>query len=237
MAKAVTNALELPGKSLDFVKNNWKMFILVNILSVLSGIAALFDSSNNSNDRMFGGVGSGPFTANGLADELGVGIGLLIVFAIVAIFLNAMNTVLQLRASKGQKPDFKTLVEAAKKYWLPLIGLEILSALMVLGGLVLLIVPGIIILGRIIYAPFFMVDRDLSIVDSLKASNELSKAHQGVTWGAIGVYILVNIAGSFLAYIPRIGMLLSVLFVVAYSLVLSIRYIELRPAKSRPSSI
>ncbi len=226
----VGSVFDLPGKSVRIVKENWQMFAVVNILALLSALFAIPDSNNNDGND-FGKYGyDGTLSGVELASIIGGSFIIAVIIAIAAIFFYALATSLELRSARGEKPEFKTLFEDGKKYWLRLFGLTILSALMILGGLILLIIPGLIVIGRIIFAPYVMFEKDLSITKSLKASNEMSKGNAGLVWAAIGMTISLAIIANLFSYIPYIGPLLTTVIAIAVSLIVVLRYFEMKKA-------
>jgi hypothetical protein len=228
--KNVGSVFDLPAKSYEIVKNNWQMFAVVNVLSLISAFFALGGPDNNKTNP----YSNGAFDTGGFASgwELAAVLGLSFIFAIaflaLSIFLYAMSTVLKVEASKGKKPDFNTLVEGGKKYWLRILGLSVLSGLIVLVGLILLIIPGIFAIGRVAMAPFFMIDKDLGVIDSLKASNEMGEKHWQAVWAAILLFIGISIIAGIVSGIPYIGALISAIGVIAFSLILPLRYLQLK---------
>lgn len=229
------SAFDLLPKSWEIVKNNWQAFAVVNILSLLSAFFALFPDYQDKSDKAFtSGYPVAGLSGFELGSLLGLGFLLVIVVAAASVLLYAMLTVLQVRSSESKLPTPSALFEAANKnwLWLRLVGLAILSGLIILVGLILLIIPGIIAFGRIVMAPYFMVDKDLGVMDSLKASNALAKEHPGKVWAAIGVMILVSIGAGILNSIPSIGPLLGTLLAIAFSLVLVLRYQQLKTLKA-----
>jgi Uncharacterised protein family (UPF0259) len=229
--KTVGSVFDLPEKSFNIVKENWQMFAVVNVLTLLAALFS-FDNSDSARENKYGANSAfdiGGFASGSeLAAIIGLGLAALILVLALAIFLNAMSTALEVRTSKGEKPDFNSLIDAGKKYWARLLGLTILSGLIVLGGLILLIIPGIIAIGRVAMAPYHMVDKDLGIMDSLKASNEMGKTHWQAVWAAILLMIGIGLITSILGVIPVIGSLLGTIVTIFLSLVLPLRYLELK---------
>jgi hypothetical protein len=93
-----------------------------------------------------------------------------------------------------QKPPFATLFDAWDCFWRYL-GAGILYCLIVLGGLILLIVPGIIWAVKFSLCYYFVIDKGLGPIEALKAS---SRATMGVKWRLFGFGILcalINLLG------------------------------------------
>jgi hypothetical protein len=225
--KTVGSVFDLPEKSFNIVKENWQMFAIVNILSLISAAFAL-TGADKDNNNMYSNSNFGLASGGELAAVLGLGLIFFLVLVALSIFLYAMSVVLQVRASKGQRPNFNELVEGGKKYWLRIIGLSILSGIIVVVGLILLIIPGIIAIGRIAMAPFHMVDKDLGVMDSLKASNEMGKKHAGAVWAAILLFFGISIIIGIISGIPYIGALIGAVGAIVFSLILPLRYLELK---------
>lgn len=227
----IGSAFDLLGKSLDIVKKNWQVFAAVNILTIISAIGKA--SGNNHYERH--GYWSyqpmnnwGGLSGTGLAAVIGAGFLLVLIFAVIGIFLYAMSVSLQVKSTAGKKPELSELFEDGKKYFFRIIGVSLLSGLIILVGLILLIVPGIIALGRLIMAPYYMVDKDLGVMDAIKRSNDNAIGKMGLIYGAIGVTILVAIFAGIIGVIPVLGPLAGAAITIAYSLVIPLRYQQLK---------
>lgn len=105
----------------------------------------------------------------------------------------------------GQKPDFKDLYYTTKLFNFILASL--IKAVVVIVGFILLIIPGIILSIKFQFFEYFIVDKKMDAVDSLKASWKITK---GVKWNLFlfGLLLaLINILG-FLCFI--IGLVIAV---------------------------
>ncbi len=106
----------------------------------------------------------------------------------------------------GQKGEFGDLVSGGRWFVNYLIA-SVLYALMVLGGLVLLIVPGIILGIRFQFFGYLIVDKNLGATEALKKSWAMTK---GSVWDLflLGVVLaLLNLAG---ALVLMVGLFVSV---------------------------
>ncbi|QQR82845.1 hypothetical protein IPJ70_01915 [Candidatus Campbellbacteria bacterium] len=83
----------------------------------------------------------------------------------------------------------------------------ILSAISVLIGLVLLIVPGIMLQIGLMFVPFLILDKNMQPVAALKESWRLTKGYKWKLFGFLCILILVNIAGILAAFV---GLLVSI---------------------------
>lgn len=206
------SAFSLFSKSYDLVVRYWQMFALLSVLPFLS----LLGNSKAENRE---------FDFPPISVNLIIAVALFgVVFAVIALIIQVMTTSLELEVGKGKTPDLTFLWNVAKKFWLRQLGLYIVIGLTVLGGLILLIVPGFIMLRRYFLAPYVMLDKDLSISDSMRRSADLSKPYGGSIWGIIGVSILL----SFPSIIPRVGAYIAFILALFYSVAPALRYLELK---------
>ncbi len=93
-----------------------------------------------------------------------------------------------------QKPSFATLFDAWDCFW-RYVGASILYGLIILGGLILLIVPGIVWAVKFSLCYYFVIDKGLGPIEALKAS---SRTTMGVKWQLFGFGILcalINLLG------------------------------------------
>lgn len=155
-----------------------------------------------------GGPGSGwqDEEAGGLGVGLAVGGTLLSVF--VGIPLGFGVTKAHLSASRGQKPTWGDLGYAfGPRYW-PSVGLGLLSALIVVGGLLLLVVPGIYWAVRLAFTQQRFVEDGLGVRDAIRASFADTK---GRWWNVFGLFwmsvllvlggLLALVVGIFVAFV------------------------------------
>jgi hypothetical protein len=225
----IGSAFDLLGKSYEIVKKNWQAFAVVNILAILSAFFAAISPDKGNDNWVLKTAGKWEGVSGlELASILGAGFLALLLLIIVAIFLYAMATSLEVKSTAGKKPDISELFEDGKRYFFRIFGLVILMGLIIVAGFLLLIVPGIIAIGRLVMAPYYLVDKDLSIMQALKQSNDKAIGNMGRIYGAIGVTILVAIFANIIGAIPVIGALIGVAITIAFSLVVALRYQQLK---------
>jgi hypothetical protein len=224
-SQQIGSAFDLLGRSVELVRRNWLAFLVVNIIGLLGALAAFMPGT----DTEF--INAANFDT---AAILSVGLAVMVVVAVVNIFLYTMMTSLQVRASGGQQPAIGELARDGAKYFFRLLGLIIIEVVIIVLGLLLLIVPGIIAIGRLAMAPYFMLDKNLSIGEALSQSNRMGKAYFGKIWAAIGVFILVSIGASIIGGVGDIGQLLGALIAIAFSLILPLRYQQLKNLPTEP---
>ena len=223
MAKDTTgkpvSAFDLFPQSVKLIRENIKLFAIVYSVPVLMTLLQLFNSGGDTtvDTTTLGNVNA--------AAVLGVSAGVAAVILVVGGILEVMSLGLELAVVKGVKTDLAKLWELTKKYFFRLIGLGIVVAVVVLVGFLLLIVPGFFMIRNYLLAPYFMVDQDLGIMDSMKKSKEMAQANSGAIWGLIGVTILIAVVPSFLG---TIGSVAASLLGIAYSVAPALRYVELK---------
>ncbi len=238
------SVFDLPAKSWKFVKDNWIMFAFVNVFTLLGALSEISQNENTTvdttTDLQNALMPGSAFINDNLGLTAGVALAVVLIVGVIMLFFAAMSTSLSLRSVDGEKPTAGELFETAKKYWLRQLGLIIVIAVIVIVGLILLIVPGIIAILRLSMAPYLMFDRDLSIMDSIKASNELTKKNMGAVAAAIGLYLLISIGLSILGEIPVVGPLALAIGSIIFSLIMVLRYRELtsgsKAASTTPAS-
>jgi hypothetical protein len=163
----------------DTMKNNIAFFI---IMIIILWVAAAVPS----------GLGSMSYRMSvGAAAIFGLVFG--IISFVVGMFVNMAQIKVGLRFSKGETADFPDLYNEYQRFWDFLLG-SILYALIVLGGLILLIVPGIYWAIKYYFYGYLIIDQGMGPMDAIKKSGELTK---GVKWNLLvfwlallGIYIL-----------------------------------------------
>src|SRR6185295_10606488 len=111
-----------------------------------------------------------------------------------------------------------------KKFGPRLLGLGIVVGLMLIGGFLLLVIPGLIVLRRYYLSPYYLVDKDLTIGEAMKQSAADSKPNSQAIWAVIGVSVLLSLTGV----VPLIGGILSFVLVSLYSVAAPLRYREIK---------
>ncbi|MEK7558820.1 MAG: hypothetical protein AAB521_00775 [Patescibacteria group bacterium] len=107
-----------------------------------------------------------------IAAPLGIIVGISLFIIQLVIILG--YTKVSLKIIDNQKPEFADLFREYKKV-LVYTGATILYALAVLGGLILLIIPGLILAIRLSFYYYLIVDRGVGVIDSLKISWAMTK--------------------------------------------------------------
>lgn len=227
------SAFTLFSKSYALVKENLTIFIFIfsvpalfalwNFLSYFSEDKALQDAGSNTYSSFFSS-----FTGLHFSSPTGIGIGLSLLLGLLAILFGLLQTILTLRVAQGKKPSFGDLWEEFKKKGMRLIGLEVMMGVGIVIGFLLLIVPGVILLWRWFLAPYILIDKNTPVSEALVQSWEMTK---GYAWPIYAV-ILVGILWSLTGALPIVGVIISFLLTVAYSVAPALRYQELKKHSS-----
>jgi len=116
-----------------------------------------------------------------------------IISFVIGMFVNMAQIKVGLRFSRGETADFPDLLNEYPRFWDFLLG-SILYALIVIGGLILLIIPGIYWGIKYHFYGYLIIDQGMGPVDAIKKSGELT---DGVKWdllvfwlALLGIYIL-----------------------------------------------
>lgn len=122
---------------------------------------------------------------------------------------------------RGQKVTTQTFTSAAPDA-LKYIAAQILLGLIVLGGLILFIVPGIYFAIKYMFTPYLVIDKGMGPIEALKASGDVTK---GIKWDLIGFFaaaIVLTYSGILALFV---GLIITIpvatlSYVVLYDLLL-----------------
>lgn len=90
---------------------------------------------------------------------------------------------------------------------LPLLGVKVLYGLIVMGGLILFIVPGIYWSLEFCLAPWLVVDKKMKVMDALRESARLTR---GYKWDILAFYQVASMVAGVGIIIFYIGMLITI---------------------------
>jgi len=137
---------------------------------------------------------------------------------ISAFFIVAQVTVF-LKSVRGTRVELNEVYDAVKPFWTRMVLLDLLIVVTVVGGLILLIIPGIYFALRLSLAPYFLVDKDMDIMEAYKASWDATKGNVKKILGIIGVYLLM-----ILPVITIVGVIATIYFTFMYAAVYALFY-------------
>lgn len=219
----LTGAFDLFGKSWSRVQANLNTFLVLYAFPFLLSFLQV-TGADDMDERKVNYFASGSMPNLSLTTTFGAGIILAVLFTLIYIFTTIMLYSLELRAAQGHKPSLSELWQTAQKFWLRMVGLGIVVGLVVVGGLILFIVPGLIFIRRYFLSPFVMLDEDVSITEAMRRSAALTKPYSGSVWSVIGVSVLI----ALVSIVPLVGWIISFILAAMYSVAPAIRYQELK---------
>ncbi|MFA6228005.1 MAG: YciC family protein [Patescibacteria group bacterium] len=197
-----------------YVKNWQKLVILTLIPMIILGIATLLAwllgiirylpaneaAVTKATDPVISSLGFFFVTAGGFdALPLWGKIILVIVVCIIGIIVSLSMVISQLLVlkSKGEL-DLKTAVKDSVKYWIKYFLVGLLFGLIITGGLLLFIIPGIFWAVMFCLASVILVFEDTSIIGALKRSRELTRGYWWAIFGRLILWLAVWLAVLFL---------------------------------------
>ncbi|MCC7357726.1 hypothetical protein IT408_04470 [Candidatus Uhrbacteria bacterium] len=129
-----------------------------------------------------------------------------ITIAVISIWVGIRMMQVMLDIEDGKKPNLTK--EIQKKAWSlfwPMLWIGLLQGIVTLGGVLLLIIPGIFIGFAVTFAPYYLLDENKRGLTSLSASLALVKGRWWATWwrlfagnmiiglGIVSLIVLANI--------------------------------------------
>ncbi len=123
-----------------------------------------------------------------------------VVFGILQLIIGMGFIKIVLGFCDNKKPGFVELFSCHRLFFKYLFS-SILYMLIVLGGFILFIVPGIIWNIKFQFYPYFIIDKGMGPVEALKASASIT---QGAKWELLGFSLIlgiINLLGIFCLFI------------------------------------
>lgn len=99
-----------------------------------------------------------------------------------------------LKTSRGETPEWSDLGYGFSRYPQAVL-VTVLSTLIVLGGFILLIIPGIFLAVRLAFTSYRFVDGDMDAMDAIKAAWEDTRGQWWRTFGFFLMTVPIAIAG------------------------------------------
>lgn len=225
---------EIWASSREAVRRNLGVFLFLNSITILS---IAWDTGTNLRDKVHGSDWKSVFTntiygSNGGYPRFG---GFVVIFLIVAaaVIFGLMSVILAVHAAKKDKVELAEVWEDFKSewLWLRLIGVELLTAFILVLGFVALIIPGIYLLGRVILAPYILIDQNTKVFEAVEKSWHLTRDRM---WQVYSVLLLSFVLG-FPNVVPIIGPIVAFVLVLSFSVGMPLRYLELKNSRRSPA--
>ena len=151
---------------------------------------------------------------------------LLLLITILVVILVATGTIFQVaqiyvytEGLKGVKTSYKDSISNSIKYFLKFLLLSILISATSVVSFMIFVLPFFFIMPRIILAPYFLIDQNMGVIESYKASWNSTRGNVGKVYGIWGASIAM-----LLPIITLIGIPFSVYFLFLYSACYAILY-------------
>lgn len=143
---------------------------------------------------------------------LGVVLSDLVTWVIDAFLISAQVYV-YISGVRGKRVEVGEALKSAQPLWWRMFLLQLLVGLTVLGGFILLFVPGIIFALKLSLASYYLVDKNCGVMEAYKSSWEATKGNLGKIWGLVGVNILF-----ILLCIVLVGIYFSIMYGASFAL-------------------
>jgi hypothetical protein len=213
----LTPSWQLVPKSLSLIRLHIEQVIIISLLpTLLASLGSLLIQSR-------GIIGSPIILIGGL-------------WALGSI---AASNYLQLTSAKGKLVSTLDCYRKSWRYFWRLLLFSILFGFAVVIGLILIIVPGLIIIRRYLFTPFYIIDRDLSIGEAMRLSAHQTEQVRGYVWGTIGVLAALTLGsglvGQLFGFIPGGATIITALLSITYFFIAALRYVEIKQ-KPKPAA-
>jgi uncharacterized membrane protein len=140
--------------------------------------------------------------------------------SLISVYFSTALVYVYIASARQKRVAVNEALAAARPLYWRMILLGLLTFVSVLGGLILLIVPGIIIGMRLSLASYYLIDKNLSVMEAYKASWNDTKGNLGKMWGIIGVGILMM-----LPVFTIIGIIATIYLLLMYSAATALLYL------------
>ncbi len=216
--KKVTPSWDLVGKSISLVRSHFTPFMYLILLpGLLYSLGALL-----------AGTLVTPEGKINLDGQQSLGLLLIGIAGLWTLVNLGPATHFELSATKHEPKLLREYYRAGLSDSLRLLGLYVVCGALIVLGFLLLIVPGFIALRMLILAPFYFIDKELSIIQAIKTSAKNSKPFSGAIWGVLGIQFAFSLAAAGITSVPVIGIIIGqmITYSIAFMLVLRYRTIE-----------
>ncbi|HET8991729.1 MAG TPA: hypothetical protein VFN31_01695 [Candidatus Saccharimonadales bacterium] len=134
------------------------------------------------------------------------------ILLLIVFYLFMLSSLVVLVGSiKRDKLTFSEAVDKAARISLRVLAIYILLTLAAAISFVLLVIPFFFVVPRLILAPYYLIDRNTGIFESIQLAWKNGEGHALKTWGVIGVQILFALLSLIL-----IGIYFSIIYSAAF---------------------
>jgi uncharacterized membrane protein len=129
-----------------------------------------------------------------------------LLYLVVQIILSMGLIKGYLQLTKGKKVTMETFTSVAP-LTLKYLASQILMGLIVLGGFILFIIPGVIFSIKYMFTPYLVIDKGMGPIEALKASGKIT---DGIKWDMVGFLA----AAAALTYIGILALFVGLLVTI-----------------------
>lgn len=185
-------AAPLPGVSAPFKwawqvlwPNFWMLLLIFIINAAISGASSGFSFI--------------PDAGGFLSGIISVFVGIPLGFGYAYVFL---------KATRKEKFEIEDLFAGFKMYWTT-IGASLLTGLIIFGGFILLIIPGVVFTCKLAFVPYLVIDRKMGVIEAISASWNMTRGHAMEVF-AIGLLSILMVVAGFICLF--VGVFVAILW-------------------------
>ncbi|MEK7594412.1 MAG: hypothetical protein AAB436_02125 [Patescibacteria group bacterium] len=138
---------------------------------------------------------------------------------LVSALASVGYTLVFVASVRRQKVSFGDILSKSLSFWMKMIGLLILLTVTIILSLIPLLIPFFIIAPRLVLAMYFLIDQDMGVIESFKASWNTT---HGYTLRILGIFGAALAMG--LIAVSIIGIPFAIYFLIMYSGVFAVVY-------------
>lgn len=106
-----------------------------------------------------------------------------------------------LNAIRGEKVEIVDLFDGFRTKYLNIVLANLITVALVIMGFILLIIPGIIILCRLVFVSYLVMDKGLEPIRAIEESWKMTRGHGWTIFGLAIISFLIFIAGLILLFV------------------------------------
>jgi uncharacterized membrane protein len=126
--------------------------------------------------------------------------------------INYGEKYLFLKAMRDEDADIRYLFDGFKTKYLKIVLANLIVVALTIIGFILLIIPGIIVLCRLAFVPYLIMDKDLEPMQAVEKSWQMTRGHGWKIFGMGIISFFIYIAGIIVFIV---GIIISIMWVHA----------------------
>lgn len=130
-----------------------------------------------------------------------IGILALAYSVLVYPIFNYGSSMMFVDAARDKRPDFDTLISGFRKNYLHIVLANILVFALVGMGFIFLIIPGFIVLCRLAFVPYLVMDKSLDPIAAVEESWRMTKGHGWKIFFMGFISIFIFLGGLILCFV------------------------------------